>query len=254
MKEGDAKPLTKWSYTRTKMSPLKVAAIAAATKETLTRASIAADTLLRDELARAVGETIDSTLISDNAAVTDESPAGLLNGVSALDLTGDNTVAGVRCDIAAFIKAFINSNLSVSGAFWAMPETLAVDLSLMTNEVGNPAFPGITPNGGTLAGLPVFTSQYVPVESAGSVVALVRGDDIFLGDEGGVQVSVSDQASLIMDSAPSGNSTTPTAAQMVSMWQTNSVAFLVERFLNWQKRRTQAVAWSHVNWSACSGS
>src|SRR5690606_22217467 len=117
----------------------------------------------------AVGRRIDGTLISDTVAVADESPAGLLFGTSALTLTGDGTVAGIRCDIAQFLKAMVSDNLTVSGAFWVMPETTAIDLSLATNEVGAPAFPGITPTGGTLAGLPVFTSQYVPTDSAGPV-------------------------------------------------------------------------------------
>jgi capsid protein len=255
VKEGDAKPLTQWTYTRAKLSPLKVAAIAAATKETLMRASVAADTFLRDELARAVGRRIDGSLISDDAAVADESPAGLLNGTAAITLTGDGTTAGVRCDIAQFLKALVGDSLTVAGAFWVMPETVAIDLSLATNEVGAPAFPGITPTGGTLAGLPVFTSQYVPNETAGPVVALIKGDEIFLGDEGGIQVSVSDQATLQMDSDPTQRSIgTPVATAGVSMWQTNSVAFLVERFVNWQKRRPGAVVWAHVNWDACAGS
>jgi len=253
VKEGEAKPLTQWTYTRAKLSPLKVAAIAAATKETLMRASVNADAFLRDELARAVNARIDGSLISTAPAVTDESPAGLLNGTNALSLSGDGTVAGIRCDIAQFLKELVGDNLSVSGAFWVMPETVAIDLSLATNEVGAPAFPGITPNGGTLAGLPVFTSQYVPTDTAGPVVALIKGDEIFLGDEGGIQVSVSDQASLLMDNAPTMNSTTPTGSDsLVSMWQTNSVAFLVERFVNWQKRRASAVVWANVNWDACA--
>src|SRR5690554_1716696 len=253
VKEGEAKPLTQWTYTRAKLSPLKVAAIAAATKETLMRASVNADAFLRDELARAVNARIDGSLISDAAAVADESPAGLLNGTAPLTLTGDGSVAGIRCDIAQFLKELVGDNLSVSGAFWVMPETVAIDLSLATNEVGAPAFPGITPNGGTLAGLPVFTSQYVPTDTDGPIVALIKGDEIFLGDEGGIQVSVSDQASLHMDDAPTMNSTTPTGSNaMVSMWQTNSVAFLVERFVNWQKRRASAVVWANVNWNACA--
>ena len=251
-KEGDAKPLTSWTYTRTKMAPLKVATIAAATKESLMRSSVAADALLRDELARAVGAAIDTTFVSASAAVTDTSPAGIRNGVSAVTLTGDGTIAGIRCDIAAMLKELVGDNLSVSGAFWVMPETLAIDLSLVANEVGNAAFPGITPQGGTLAGLPVYTSQFMPTpDSNGPVVMLIKGDEIFLGDEGGIQVSMSDQASLVMDDAPSGSSVTPTAAQMVSLWQTNSVGFLVERFINFQKRRAQAVVWAQVNWSAC---
>lgn len=251
VKEGNAKPLTQWTYTRAKLTQLKVAAIAAATKETLMRASVAADTFLRDELARAVGARIDSTLISTDAAVADTSPAGLLNGTAATTLTGDGTVAGIRCDIATMLKELVGDNLTVSGAFWVMPETTAIDLSLATNEVGAPAFPGVTPTGGTLAGLPVFTSQYVPSSSAGPVVALIKGDEIFLGDEGGIQVSMSDQASLQMDDAPTNNSVTPTATSVVSLWQTNSVGFLVERILNWQKRRPGAVVWANVNWDAC---
>lgn len=253
VKEGEAKPLTQWTYTRAKLTPLKTAAIAAATKETLMRASVTADAFLRDELARAVNARIDGTLISRVAAVADESPAGLLNGTSELNLTGDGSVAGIRCDIAQFLKELVTDNLSVAGAFWVMPETVAIDLAMATNEIGAPAFPGITPSGGTLAGLPVFTSQYVPTESDGPIVALIKGDEIFLGDEGGIQVSVSDQASLQMDNAPTQHSTgTPTATSVVSMFQTNSVAFLVERFVNWQKRRPEAVAWAMVNWDACS--
>ena len=252
IKEGDAKPLTQWTYTRTKLTPLKVAAIAAATKEMLERASASADALIRDELARAVNARVDGTLISTAAAVQDESPAGLLNGTVALTLTGDGSVAGIRCDIAQFLKELVGDNLSVSGAFWVMPETVAIDLAMATNEVGAPAFPGVNPTGGTLAGLPVFASQYVP----DGVVALIKGDEIFLGDEGGIQVSVSDQASLQMDDAPTQSSIgTPTATSVVSLWQTNSVGFRVERFLNWQKRRASAVVWAEVNWNACgSGS
>src|SRR5690554_1613165 len=134
VQEGHAKPLTQWSYTRVRMNPLKVAAIAAATQEMLQRASAAADTLIRDELARAVNARIDSTLISSAAAVPDESPAGLLNGTSALELTGDGSVQGIRCDIAEFLKALVGDNLSVAGSFWVMPETVAIDLSMATKD------------------------------------------------------------------------------------------------------------------------
>ena len=247
--EGEAKPLTQWTYTKAKLAPLKVAAIAAATKEMLMRASVSADTLIRDELARSVGTAIDGTFVSASAAVSGESPAGIRNGISALTLNGDGTVFGIRCDIAQFLKELAGDNLSVSGAFWVMPEMVAIDLSLATNEAGNAAFPGITPTGGTLAGLPVFTSQTV----ATNVVMLIKGDEIFLGDEGGIQVSMSDQASLQMDSAPTQNSTgTPTATSVVSLWQTNSVGFLVERFINWQLRRSTAVVWATVNWDPCT--
>ena len=256
VKGGAAKPLTQWTYTRTKLAPLKVAAIAAATKETLMRASIAADTLLRDELTAAIGTTLDATFISDDAAVTDESPAGILLNGTQVEVSGGTTVADIRCDIQSFLTAFSDDNLSLAGSFWVMPERIAIALSLVVNEVGASAFPGITPTGGTFAGLPVFVSNNVPNDSVGSTVALIKGSEIFLGDEGGVQVSMSDQASLLMtdDANANHNSTTPTPSQVVSLWQTNSVAFLVERFINFQKRRNAAVAYATVGWSACTGS
>lgn len=261
VKEGAAKPVTKWTYTRTKLPPLKVAAIAAATEETLRRASVAADTLIRDELARAAGATIDTTFVGAAAGSTDEYPAGIRYNIAGLSLGTGASVADIRCDIAQFLSALAEDNLSVSGAFWVMPETTAIHLSLLANEVGAQAFPGMTPTGGTLAGLPVYTSQYMPVASAGAVVMLVKGDEIFLADEGGVRVSVSDQATLVMDSDPAMDSTTPNGAEgnsngstLVSLWQTNSVAFRVERIINFARRRAEAVVWGNVNWTACSAS
>lgn len=252
VKEGEAKPLTKWSYSRTRLSPLKVAAIAAATKETLERASVAADTFLRDELARAVGSRIDTTFAGDDSGVSGEEPAGILNDPTDPSLDSDDLcgVKKIRCDIAKFMTAMVEANQTLDGTFWIMPETVAVQLSLMGNEIGADAFPGIGPGGGTLRGIPVYTSQYLAATDP--MVSLVKGSEIYLGDEGGLRVSVSDQASLEMDDSPSHDSTTPTGSNnLVSMWQTNSVAFLVERFLNWQKRRSEAVVAAQVEWDLC---
>jgi hypothetical protein len=48
---------------------------------------------------------------------------------------------------------------------------------------------------------------------------------------------------------PTNNSATGTPTTMVSMFQTNSTAFLAERFINWARRRTSAVAYlDNVNW------
>jgi HK97 family phage major capsid protein len=253
VKEGAAKPLTQWQYTRTKLAPLKVATIAAATKEMLARATPAADALIRDELARAVNARIDATFISNAPALQDVSPAGILSGVTPLTLTGTGTDDGVRCDVQAFLTAMADNLLTLQGAFWIMPERVAIALSLMQNPLGQTAFPGITFEGGTFFGLPVYVTSYADTDSSGSVVALVKGDEIFLGDEGGVDVSISDQASLVMDDAPSMSSIpSVTAASTVSMWQTNSVAFRVERFINWDKRRNTSVVYGRVNWDACA--
>lgn len=253
VKEGDHKPMTSWEYTRAKLPPFKVATIAAATKEMIMRSSASVDALIRDELARAVGAAIDTKFISSDPVSPDESPAGILNGTASLTLSGGTDADSVRCDVAAFLNQFADNNQSLSGAIWVMPERVAIALSLMQNPLGQVAFPGIGFTGGTFFGLPVFVTNYADTDSTGSVVALIKGDEIFYGDDGGIDVSVTDQASLVMSDAPTGSSVTPTAsgAKLVSLWQTNSVAWRVERFISWQKRRAQAVAWGRVNWGAC---
>ncbi|WP_172962654.1 hypothetical protein, partial [Salmonella enterica] len=48
---------------------------------------------------------------------------------------------------------------------------------------------------------------------------------------------------------------TPTGTELVSMFQTNSEAIRAERWINWKRRRTAAVAEiSGVNYGAGAGS
>ena len=66
----------------------------------------------------AVGSTIDSTFIDpDVAAVTDTSPASILNGVTEATLSGGTTVANIRADLAAMLSEMAGNNLSLAGAF-----------------------------------------------------------------------------------------------------------------------------------------
>ncbi|EFL2165414.1 phage major capsid protein, partial [Escherichia coli] len=46
--------------------------------------------------------------------------------------------------------------------------------------------------------------------------------DIYLADDGGVAVDMSREASLEMQSEPTGDSTTPSPVELVSMFQTGS--------------------------------
>lgn len=82
-------------------------------------------------------------------------------------------------------------------------------------------------------------------------VALVNAEDIYLADEGGVDIAMSTEASLEMADNPTQDSgaATPVDAELVSMFQTNSVAFRAERTVNWARRRASAVAWmDDITW------
>lgn len=247
--EGQAKPLTKFDFNRTTLEPLKVANIAVATMEVIRDSSPAADGIIRDQLAAALRERLDIDFIDpDKAAVSGVSPASILNGVAGIPSSGSDADA-VRADLKALFSAFIAANNAPTSGVFVMTATQALALGLMQNALGQPEFPTVTMNGGTLMGLPVIVSEYVPTDSSGSLVALVNASDIYLGDEGGIDLSMSTEASLQMDNAPDNPTTASTV--LVSLWQRNLVGFRAERTINWARRRTSAVAYlTGVNWGA----
>ncbi len=85
------------------------------------------------------------------------------------------------------------------------------------------------------AGITVLVSP-----AAGPRVIGVDADGVLLGD-GGVEIQMTNQVTLQMDSAPDSP---PTAATVVaSAWQRNWVVVRVERLINWTKR-ANAVAYA----------
>lgn len=249
--EGQPKPLTKFDFERSTLEPLKVANIAIATMETLRDSSPSAETLIRDQLAAALRERLDIDFIDPaKAASAGVSPASVTNGVTPVPSSG-NTADDVRADIKAIMETFIAANNAPTNGVWIMSAVTALALSLMLNPLGQPEFSGIDMNGGRFFGLPVIVSEHVPTVSGGAYVILANASDIYLSDEGGINVDMSQEASLQMDNAPTNNVVTPTATSMVSLWQTNSVGFRAERTINWKKRRASAVAvLSNVNWGS----
>lgn len=241
--EGQAKPLTSFDLASSMLEPLKVANIAVATMELIRDSSPSADVLIRDQLAAAITSRLDTDFINPaKAAVAGVSPASILNGVTAIPSTGTDAEA-VRNDVRLLFNAFIAADNAPTSGVWLMAATTALSLGLMQNPLGQSEFPGIGMNGGNFMGLPVIVSQYVPA----TVVALVNASDIYVADEGGIELAMSTEASLQMDNAPD-NPTTATTV-LVSLWQRNLIGFRAERTINWARRRPSAVAYlSGVAW------
>lgn len=245
-REGAAKMVTKFDFSQNILQPLKVATIAVVTEELLKRSSVAADTMIRDQLVAALQERLDIDFLDPaKAAVAGASPASITNGVVGIPSVG-NDAASIRADITALMQAFITANNVPSTGVFIMGTSLALPLSLMQNPLGQSEFPGLGMGGGIFLGMPVIVSDYAPANT----VILANAGDIYFGDEGGLQVDFSREASLEMDTAPTHNITTPTPATgLVSLWQVNAVGIRCERFLNWSKRRPEAVQMlTGVNW------
>lgn len=250
--EGKPKPLTSFDFSRTTLSPLKVANIAVVTEETLRSSSPAADSILRDQLVAALQARLDTDFVDPSkSASAGVSPASITYGAQVIASQNWTDADDVRLDIRSVFQYFINANNPPSNGVWIMSTGNALALSLLMNGLGQPEFPGIGMNGGVLAGLPVITSEYV-----GSYVVLVNASDIYLGDEGGFRVDLSTEASLeMLDGSLQQNSLNGTGASLVSMFQTNCVAFRAEREINWATRRDTSVVYlSNVAWGGAVNS
>ncbi|MES1947433.1 peptidase U35 phage prohead HK97 [Salinisphaera sp. C84B14] len=238
--EAKAKPVTSFGFSRTTLAPLKAASIAVASMEVVRDSSPAADALIRDSLADALAERLDRDFIDPaNAGTADVKPASITNGVTGTTASGTD-VNGVLADLKAMYQTFIAANNAPTSGVFIMDGTTALALSLMLNAYDQPAFPGMTMQGGILSGLPAIVSNYVPLSKTTAPVEhqifLVNASDIYYATEGGVDVSMSTEASLEMDDAPTGS------GSLVSLWQQNLVGFRVEQTVNWAKRRDNVVA------------
>jgi HK97 family phage major capsid protein/HK97 family phage prohead protease len=257
--EGQPKPLSKAGFTRTTLLPYKAAALTAATMEVLRDSSPSAETLIRDDIAKSVAARLDTDFLDPQKGLeANVSPASISNGLTPIVSSGRDADS-VRADMVSVMAAYLAANNTPSSGVWVMSAITALQLSLLTNALGQPEFPGMSMTGGTLQGLPVITSEYIayttdsPTE--GRDVFLVNASDIYFGDDGGIDVRMSTEASLEMEDGPA-NASAPTVAQaqLTSMFQTNSVAFLAERTVGWARRRSEAVVQlSQVEWGEAAG-
>ncbi|MDE4678718.1 phage major capsid protein [Klebsiella variicola] len=244
--QGKPKPLTNFNFETITFGFSKVAAISVLTEELLRFSNPKADVLVRNSLAEAVIARLDVDFVNPaKSEVIGVSPGSITNGATTIPSTGSPDD-----DCTAAFQVFIDANLQPTGAVWLMSSSTALALSKRKNALGQKEYPDMTMFGGIFEGLPAIVSQYV-----GNQLLLVNAPDVYLADEGGVAVDMSSEASLEMESAPTHDSVTPTGVELVSMWQTNSVAIRAERWINWKRRRTAAVAViSGVNYSSSQGS
>lgn len=241
--ETRVKPLSSLAFDQISMDFTKIAGIVPLSEELVRFSAPSAEAIVRDDLARAVVQLMDRDFVDPNKALqAGVSPASITNGVTAVGSTGVNAAA-FRADVLTLTQKYLDNNLGLANAVWLMTSTQALAIGMMLNSLGVPLYPGISGQGGTLVGLPVVTSENIPdvgdSPANGGRIILLKADEILLADDGDVTIDVSREASLQMDSTPDSPATATTV--LVSLWQHNLVAVKAERYINWIKRRAEAV-------------
>lgn len=225
--EGAAKPATNPTFNTVEIKHHKLAGIVVRTDDLLKLSSPSTDQMLLNDLVEASATLIDTTFM-DDAAQTAARPAGVLNGATKIVATGI-TAAAYDADIAALTDNFISKNLSLTDAHYVMSATRASAMGRLRDALGGRYYPDMAngPGAKSLDGITVIES-----ENAGEIIALVKPSELYLADDGDVEVAFSDQATIDMG-----------ATTLVNLWQQNMTAIRAERHITWAKRRTTAAAY-----------
>jgi len=238
--ESKATPVTTVDFNEVTLTPLKVGTIAIASMELLRDSSPAAEALIRDSLAEAARQKIDSTFFSTSAAVAGSTPAGIMYNVPGTTSAGTDGDA-VANDFKEMMYRFVQANNASGRMVVCMNPTNAIGLSLLRNALDQYEFPTIDRTGGTIYGMEVLTGENINQNH----VIMLKPSDIYMIGMDALNVSVSMDATVEMNDSPAADTDTPTAptGKTVSLWQTNSVGFKVTQSINFQRRRESAVAW-----------
>jgi HK97 family phage major capsid protein/HK97 family phage prohead protease len=241
--QNKPKPVTKADYATVTVPFAKAAGIIVISEELARLSTPSAEALVRDEMMNGMARFLDLQLTDPAVAVSaNVSPASITNGATTA-ASGGVTAAFAKADLVGRIGVLAALGYPLDECVWLMSDSNAFGLSVSLNGLGNPLFPGMTAQGGTLYGMPVIVSNTMSTR-----VALVHAPSIFVADEGGVRIDVSREASVQMDSAPTD--TVDATTVYLSLWQRNLIGLKAERIITWVKARSTAVTYlTAVAWT-----
>ena len=221
--ETNAKPVSAHTFGKHAITPYKLAVIEAFSNEFLRDKATLYDECVR-RLPAALAKKFDSTIMGSTAPGSGFDVLG--TGVSAVSILDGQSTTTYKQFVAA--DAAVSAHDGILNAIALAPQGKSIVLGA-TDTTGRPIFiPGPESNTvGTILGANVAVNKGVYVagsaatQSAAGVPAVVgvAGDftGILWGSVEGVQMSISDQASIT-----DGNSNT------ISLWQNNMVAVRFE--------------------------
>jgi hypothetical protein len=220
LNEMDMKPLSRLSITSQNMDPLKAVCMVEFTKELVKVAPPGTLQLIEGELRKAVAKVTDERFLSV------VSP-----GVSPNTSTG-STGTAVRADIHGMLQQV---TLDQSSKPFLISNSTVLKNIVMATDRGVSCFPQLTPQGGSVNGIP-----WVVTDAAGTgLIYLV--DAASIGANSGELILTEGQEYMRQGNdapdSPPGAST-----PLVSAFQMNFVALRVERYFVVERVRSNSVA------------
>lgn len=239
--EGNSIPVEAPTFDSITIDPYKLGVICLSTEELMMRSDPAYERILRDQMVEAVAQAVDTTFISDTAAVAGVSPAGVLDGIAANAITMPAIpTAQQAIDCIEGLKLAMMQNNIMGPFVWVLSTRTVSKLRSLRSAIDTPLFPELT--SGQLQGYPVIESNNVPTNLLGGGEApmiLMKGAEMYFGMGNGVDIAISREAYIQSDNAPA---TPPTGG--VSLYQQQMVALRITMMTSWARRRDEAVSWT----------
>lgn len=223
---GHAAPVSQLGFAAGSLDIMKVAAISVLSEELLNFS--AAEGVIGNSLRAATAYATDSVFVGD-----------LIASATSITATGLDA-AGAAYDMRRLLDLIHTGN--ASRLHVVMGPTTAKRVATLTTSTGALAHPGMSPTGGTFMGMPAHVSDHALT----NVFAVDASG--YVGGADDVELKASRHADVLMNTEPNmaiatgSPPTTATAAQLTSMFQTNSVALMALRRFGFQKIRADAAA------------
>jgi hypothetical protein len=227
--EGVGKKVQTATFNESLISPLKVTALVACTREFLQQPIKNVRGYIARAMRDAVGSKMNDTFFTD----VSELNFGAANAAS-------DDLAGVLSDLRELVKMVAYGE--TSKLFLYVSSDQAIHLTSLAMSVGNNE---MTPLGGVFFGMTVMVSDNLP----SGLIFCIDPTGIAWWD-GGVEQAVSTQADLELEDGPAqASAPTVASSQLSSLFQTNAVGFRVERSFAYKVVRPNSVAALHgVAW------
>jgi HK97 family phage major capsid protein len=246
--EGALKPVSTPTFDAVSMLAKKLAGIVPITNEARMWTVGDIEAYVRQDLRAALAVTLDLNGWLGTGAGS--SPLGILNksGVQTFTPTFADATAPTLAELDAFATGMIlkltAANLTDTARWrWVMPYRTASALGSMRvgDNDGDLAFPEMAfgrAGGPLFKGIPVIVTAQIPtnlgVGTDETTVALVDFNHVLFGEEEGIVMKMSDQATLNTTGATNGTG-------LVHLWQQNMFAILAEAMHDFGLRTALAV-------------
>jgi HK97 family phage major capsid protein len=216
--EGAPTPVSSLAFNGQDLDPFKVQALVALTSELINGTTAAGNILLATELRNGVAAGTNAAFLARVA-------------------TGASSVTGSASPLADLGAALETVNISATGKPYLVVDVHTANrLATKATTTGEQAFPSMTPNGGELAGVPVLVCDQVPVADSNGRKAVLLDATTIAGDAEDPMLDASDQATLQLATDPANG-----AQNLMSLFQTDSAALLVTRWLGFDVTRASGV-------------